>query len=53
MINSFLLAMVTFPGVQEKAQRALDDVLGCQRLAEYDDQVKLPYVQALLLEVLR
>ncbi|KAI0334579.1 cytochrome P450 [Cubamyces sp. BRFM 1775] len=49
----FFLAMVLNPGAQEKAQAELDDVVGCDRLPEFGDRPSLPYVNALIKEVLR
>ncbi|KAH9888994.1 cytochrome P450 [Cubamyces lactineus] len=52
-VYSFFLAMVLNPGAQEKAQAELDDVVGCDRLPEFDDRPSLPYVNALIKEVMR
>jgi len=51
-IISFILAMCVFSEVQEKAQREIDDGLGgrCPRIS---DQDSLPYVRAVVQEVLR
>jgi len=45
--------MVLFPEVQKKAQAEIDAVVGNERLPTYADQPQLPYVSALLTEVLR
>ncbi|KAG8737509.1 hypothetical protein FRC10_008089 [Ceratobasidium sp. 414] len=50
---SFLLAMVLFPETQIKAQREIDAVIGVDRLPTAEDRANLPYVNALVLEVLR
>jgi cytochrome P450 len=45
--------MAMFPDVQKKAQEELDRVVGTDRVARYDDEPSLPYIQALCREVLR
>ncbi|KAM5530954.1 hypothetical protein V8D89_015399 [Ganoderma adspersum] len=52
-IMSFFLAMTCFPEVQRKAQVEIDAVLGSERLPSIADKDRLPYVHALVLEVLR
>jgi len=52
-ITTFFLAMASYPGVQEKAQRELDAVVGGSRLPDFNDRVSLPYVEALYRETLR
>ncbi|KII91146.1 hypothetical protein PLICRDRAFT_51332 [Plicaturopsis crispa FD-325 SS-3] len=52
-IYSIFLAMTLFPEVQKKAQEELDTVIGSDRLPEFADRERLPYVNALALEVLR
>ena len=52
-ISSFLVAMALFPDVQLKAQDELARVIGPTRLPEVGDLEKLPYVRALIMEVLR
>ncbi|KAI6122247.1 cytochrome P450 [Pisolithus croceorrhizus] len=49
----FLLAMVLYPETQAKAQEEIDRVVGHTRLPEFKDREKLPYVEAVFLEVLR
>lgn len=49
----FILAMVLNPDVQTKAQAEIDQVLERRRLPEFSDQVFLPYVTAIMKEVLR
>lgn len=53
MLASFILALVLHPGVQEKAQEEIDRVVGSERLPEFSDRPSLPYVNAILKEVLR
>ena len=50
---SFFLAMALHPEVQKKAQEEIDRVGGPDRLPTFDDQPDLPYVDALLKEILR
>jgi cytochrome P450 len=45
--------MVLNPEVQKRAQLELDTVIGHGRLPTMDDRPRLPYMDALLLEVLR
>lgn len=53
-ISQFILAMVLHPDKQAKAQEELDGVIGkCERLPEYGDEEKLPYLCALLKETMR
>ena len=50
---AFYLAMVLFPDVQKKAQAEIDAVVGSGRLPTIADQLHLPYVNAVVSEVLR
>lgn len=50
---TFFLAMVLFPGVQERAQAELDTVVGTDRLPDFSDRNQLPYIAALIKEVWR
>ena len=45
--------MVCYPEVQKKAQTELDNVLNDERLPEHSDIFSLPYLSALVKEVLR
>jgi cytochrome P450 len=49
----FTLAMVLYPDVQKRAQAEIDSVVGKDRLPTFDDRASLPYVDAILREVLR
>ncbi|KAI0033056.1 cytochrome P450 [Vararia minispora EC-137] len=51
--TSFILAMVLNPDIQARAQEELDSVLGGARLPTFVDEDSLPYVTALVKEVLR
>jgi cytochrome P450 len=52
-INNFILAMTLFSEPAEKAQKELDRVVGSDRLPEFEDEKNLPYVKAMIKEVLR
>ena len=47
------LAMIAFPEVQRRAQAELDSVVGRDRLPTFADASRLPYVCAIVREVLR
>ena len=51
-IGTFFLAMVIYPEVQKEAQTELDNVLN-GRLPEYSDILSLPYLSALVKEIIR
>lgn len=50
---SFVAAMILHPHVQEKAQQEIDAVLGPNTLPTMSDRERLPYVNNLILELLR
>ncbi|KAI9432091.1 cytochrome P450 [Lactarius indigo] len=52
-LETFVLAMTLYPDVQRKAQAEIDQLIGNSRLPEISDQDELPYVEAVLKEVLR
>ncbi|KAJ7059778.1 cytochrome P450 [Mycena amicta] len=52
-LYAFFLAMVLFPEVQLKAQAEIDALLGGSRLPVYADAEQLPYVSAVITELLR
>jgi cytochrome P450 len=45
--------MTLFPEVQRKAQQEIDRVIGSGRLPSFEDRVNLPYVDAIVKEILR
>ncbi|KAF8984058.1 cytochrome P450 [Cyathus striatus] len=49
----FVLAMTLFPEVQRKARNEIDEKIGGDRLPDFDDEPNLPYLTAVILEVLR
>ncbi|EFQ31593.1 cytochrome P450 [Colletotrichum graminicola] len=48
-----VVAMVTYPRVMREAQAELDDVVGRARMPTYADRAALPYVNAVIDEVMR
>ncbi|KAI0062717.1 cytochrome P450 [Artomyces pyxidatus] len=52
-ILTLFLALILHPDVMRKAQAELDAVTGGQRLPDYEDRARLPYVEAICKEVLR
>ena len=52
-LQAFFLAMATHPDVQCKAQAEIDAVVGQDRLPDFSDRAKLPYVNAIVKETLR
>ena len=52
-MQTFFLAMTLNPGVVEKAQEELDRVVGKDRLPEFSDRDDLPYINAVVKELLR
>ncbi|KAJ7247278.1 cytochrome P450 [Mycena rebaudengoi] len=52
LIN-FILVMLANPDAQKMAQVEIDSVVGRDRLPDFDDEDSLPYVSALVKEVLR
>ena len=50
---TFFLCMTLFPEAQRKAQAEIDAVIGTDRLPCMADRANLPYVEALVSEVLR
>ena len=53
VLTSFFLVMALHPHVMQKAQEELDRVVGNERLPEFSDWDNLPYISALLKELLR
>ncbi|KAH7922164.1 cytochrome P450 [Leucogyrophana mollusca] len=49
----FLLAMVLYPEVQERAHAEISAIVGDDRLPDFDDRSSLPYVEAICRETLR
>ena len=49
----FMLAMVTYPEAQKRAQEELDNVVGRDRMPTFADRDSLPFIQACVREPLR
>lgn len=45
--------MIMFPEVQRVAQQEIEQVVGTQRLPEWEDSTRLPYVMAVVRESIR
>ena len=45
--------MILFPDVARRAQAEIDAVVGQDRLPSFSDRERLPYINALVLEVMR
>ncbi|KAI0295332.1 CyP450 monooxygenase [Multifurca ochricompacta] len=52
-LSTFVLAMILYPEVQRKAQVEVDSITCGSRLPDFSDFDELPYVNAILKEVLR
>jgi len=52
-VMSFVLAMMLYPEVQKKAQEEIDRIIGTERLPDFIDRDRLPYIGALLTELHR
>ncbi len=52
-LNSFILTMSINPRVMKKAQEEIDTVVGEDRLPTWEDEPNLPYLRAIIKELLR
>lgn len=52
-LNTLILMLVLFPDVQERAHAEIDRVIGPDRLPEFSDEGNLPYIAAIVKEILR
>jgi cytochrome P450 len=52
-LQSFILAILTYPSCQLLAQREIDRVVGSDRMPVLEDYEHLPYLKALVNEVHR
>lgn len=52
-MRAFLLAMVLYPDAMQRAQAEIDRVVGRGRLPTFADQSSLPFVAAVVKEVMR
>ncbi|KAJ7142248.1 cytochrome P450 [Mycena epipterygia] len=53
VLSTFFLAMLANPEAQRKAQMEIDMVIGQGHLPDFNDEQSLPYISALVKEVLR
>ncbi|KAI6006590.1 cytochrome P450 [Pisolithus orientalis] len=53
ILETLVLAMILYPDVQQKVHAELDAVLGKGNLPTFADRPRLPYLQAVLFELLR
>ncbi|KAG9318321.1 cytochrome P450 [Chiua virens] len=49
----FVLTILQHPEVQARAQAEIDAVVGANQLPGFDDRPNLPYIEAILIEILR
>ena len=52
-IDSFILYMLNHPHVLKKAREEVDAVVGAERMPEFEDEERLPYLVACIKELLR
>jgi cytochrome P450 len=52
-LSAFMLAMRLYPNVMKKGQVEIDSVVGRDRLPTFEDWDNLPYIRAIVKEVLR
>jgi hypothetical protein len=52
-LQTFFFAMARYPDTLAKAQEELENVVGANRLPDFSDKENLPYVNALIKEVMR
>lgn len=52
-LNTFMLFAVLCPEIVEKGQEELDRVVGSDRYPSWEDENKLPYIRAIIKELLR
>jgi cytochrome P450 len=52
-IIAFILLMVNHPRVLQKAQKEMDEVVGTDRLPNFDDKASLPYLECVIYETFR
>lgn len=50
-IQNVVLALVSYPEVQKKAQEEIDKVIGAARMPALEDYQELPYLRAFVDEV--
>jgi len=53
LLANFVYGMAAHPHIQEKARKVLDSVIGTDRLPNFDDRLDMPYIEAVVYELLR
>ncbi|KAJ6541415.1 cytochrome P450 [Mycena capillaripes] len=53
VVTAYFLAAAKYPHIQEMAQAEMDEVVGQNRLPEFDDRASIPYIDALCKELYR
>ena len=53
VMHTFFMAMVLHPDIQARARRELENVLGSHRLPTFEDYGSVPYIDAVIKEMLR
>jgi len=51
-INSLILGLIAHPRVVKKGHEELDRVVGPSRLPTFEDEKNLPYIRAIVTEVI-
>jgi cytochrome P450 len=52
-VQALFLALALYPEVQKKAQAEIDAVIGPNRLPDFEDRSSLPYINAMVKELMR
>ncbi|XP_006457263.1 hypothetical protein AGABI2DRAFT_123130 [Agaricus bisporus var. bisporus H97] len=52
-MKTFILVMLLYPDIQQKVHEEIDSVIGFDQLPDFSDKVRLPYLSAVLKELLR
>ncbi|GFY69207.1 vitamin D 25-hydroxylase [Trichonephila inaurata madagascariensis] len=52
-VDWLALTMAAYPEVQKKVQAEIDNVVGRERMPSWDEHEKLPYTEAVIMELLR
>ncbi|KAM5540993.1 hypothetical protein V8D89_005304 [Ganoderma adspersum] len=53
VMHTFFLAMLLYPDIQARARQELDEALGTHRLPTFEDFGSVPYIDAMIKELLR
>lgn len=53
VLMNFILVMILYPDIQEKAQKLIESVVGSKRLPTFQDRPSLSYIDAILRECQR